>query len=741
MKTVDCFCVRFASVRRALFATVLSFVAVPFAWAVNNGAIVQYTPTSQGVSGSLPYTSSYTLSVQPPSAMTQASFPLTVTIRLTPTIWPIGDAAAAATYISFSQTTLTFSSPTQVVPVTVTMNFPATALKPGVPTGAYNYTINTDGWPSPFIDRGSSISSSLTQPLPPSGNPPTVTITNPGATASVAVATFPSTISYQFQATTDSSSPVVTAVGATVAFGATLTTLTPAPAGLNSANASGSGTFTVNAPGVYTLQVSGTNSVSTSFATSVITVTSAAQPPTVTISLPSNNQVFSIPAGATTMAIGYSFTAVGQGGLTVDSVSASLGSTALTPATVVGTGTPTAVATGTLTLGPGTYTLTASGSSQGLSSTASVTFSVQELPTVVINSPPAGYSTTLVQGNTTSIPLTFTGTSQTPGAAITQLTATCDGVPLAVSSASLNQRVATGLATIAVTTAGTHHIVVSATDLAGTATATRDFTVTLVYQVSGIVFFDLRGDGNFGGSDFGLAGVTVKLLGFCSSVVSTSTTDASGAYSFSGLNPGLYIVYAVAPVGLEPSTLTFRLVNVQQGSASVPAIGFDLDFDQLQQMRASGSSLGFWKTNVSKALAGKTGGTQVSAATLQTYTNNLADFALTPFDGLTMPTALNVMSSNSSAPADLLAKQLLAAEYNYENGAYLNGNANLTFLFVAWGESILQNANSSPSSYVLWAKNWFEAYDTSAGGLVDGPDPLGGSNSGWTCSGADNGDD
>jgi hypothetical protein len=76
---------------------------------------------------------------------------------------------------------------------------------------------------------------------------------------------------------------------------------------------------------------------------------------------------------------------------------------------------------------------------------------------------------------------------------------------------------------------------------------------------------------------------------------------------------------------------------------------------------------------------------------------------------------------SSSAPADLLRKQLLASEYNLANQAYLNGDATLTRLFIYWGEFVLEKAATTTAAELIFAKDWFEAYNASHGGLVKGP--------------------
>jgi len=72
-------------------------------------------------------------------------------------------------------------------------------------------------------------------------------------------------------------------------------------------------------------------------------------------------------------------------------------------------------------------------------------------------------------------------------------------------------------------------------------------------------------------------------------------------------------------------------------------------------------------------------------------------------------------------PKDLLSKQLIASEFNYQNAAYIGGNKNLTFVFLWWGEYVLKNSTSYSSTYLIWTKDWFDAYNNSHGGVVAGP--------------------
>ena len=67
--------------------------------------------------------------------------------------------------------------------------------------------------------------------------------------------------------------------------------------------------------------------------------------------------------------------------------------------------------------------------------------------------------------------------------------------------------------------------------------------------VSGEVFDDVNDDGALDAGDPGLAGWTVQLLNSLNKVVSTTTTDSNGNYSFNDVGPGIYSIAAVAQPG------------------------------------------------------------------------------------------------------------------------------------------------------------------------------------------------
>lgn len=493
-------------------------------------------------------------------------------------------------------------------------------------------------------------------------------------------------------------------------------------------------TGTVNLPyttsGTHTVSVTTTDNYGTATANSNFTVNVVAPTPTITISQPTAGATFTAPTGSTTVNVPYTFTTTSNNGFFVDSVSASLDGNAVTIGGTTGLGTATAVSTGTLTgVAAGTHTLVVKGISAGIEVTTSTNFTVTAVqlpPTVVINTPAAGTVFTRVSGAAAlSIPLTFTGTSTPASGVITQLKASLNGSNLSVSSTTVGQRIATGAATMTVTNAGTYTISVTAIDAYGTASTTRTFSVVVVQPrtVYGSAFFDVDSDGNFDCEDFDLSGITVKLKNSAGVVIATDTTDCSGDYSFCNIGPGTYVVDADGYLGLKNSTVGERTITVSNANVCVAKFGFSLDLPAFRTMTADGYTIGYWKNNIDKAIKGTSSGVQVSKSTLTTYTDRISCFALSPYDCLSLKTASSTMGYSGSTPSSLLSKQLMASEYNYQSGAYLNGNRNLTMLFLWWGEHVLSNPSKYSSTYILWAKDWFDAYNNSHGGVVAGPLP------------------
>ena len=522
------------------------------------------------------------------------------------------------------------------------------------------------------------------------------------------------------------------------------------PSGIGTTDASGSFTIGYTTAGAHTLTVTATDDYGTASTSTNYTINVIAPVPTINIGTPAEGQMFTIPYPGTSLNVPFTFVTTSNNGFVVDSVSAKLNGNPVS-VTTAGLGTANANSSGTFSnLAPGSYTFTANGSSAGLPVTQTVHFTVQAgnpPPAVVINSPAANATFTRFSSDPAlTIPMTFTGTSNAPGGVITAVTATLDGVPLTVTAA-LNTKVVSGAATMSVLAAGTHTIKVTATDFVGTATAVQTFTVTIFqgYNISGTTFFDVDSNGAFGAAEFGLSGVALTLRSTSGQTLGTTTSAADGTFTFSKLVAGTYTVAATAPAGLAGTAGLTRTVVVAKADVSGVTIGFMIDFCALQGKAANGYSSSYWKYNIDKSIfscgygsddresEGSCYGrgfesecsTIIPAATIAAYTKTIGSFALAPYDNITAKGASAVLGSCTTAPIDVLSKQVLTAEYNFQNKAYLGGNGMLTYLFVWWGEYIVSHPTSYSTTYVVWAKNWFTAYNATHGCGICGPALIG----------------
>lgn len=81
-------------------------------------------------------------------------------------------------------------------------------------------------------------------------------------------------------------------------------------------------------------------------------------------------------------------------------------------------------------------------------------------------------------------------------------------------------------------------------------------TITVKHRLSGKVYFDKNDSSSYTTGEEGFNGVTVNLVNEAGTVVATTTTDADGNYSFTGLNAGTYTVKVVKDGQLANLTQT-----------------------------------------------------------------------------------------------------------------------------------------------------------------------------------------
>lgn len=232
--------------------------------------------------------------------------------------------------------------------------------------------------------------------------------------------------------------------------------------------------------------------------------------------------------------------------------------------------------------------------------------------------------------------------------------------------------------------------------------------------IQGVTFYDANKDGVYQVGEPLLSGVALQLS---NGAAATSASD--GAYTFSNLKGDQnYTITAGDLVGFLHSGVATQSISLGAvyGQPKIANFGFVLDYSWISGQTANGNSQGFWKTNLDKAIANKSNGTQVSKATLLDYVAQLSNFALSPLNVTTLQQASDILSKTGSLPSDLLSKQLMGSEFNYANGAYIGGNQLVTFFFLYDGEYMLANPGAFSSAQLLAQQAKYDAYNNSHGG-------------------------
>jgi len=232
--------------------------------------------------------------------------------------------------------------------------------------------------------------------------------------------------------------------------------------------------------------------------------------------------------------------------------------------------------------------------------------------------------------------------------------------------------------------------------------------------ITGVVFYDANKSDTYQSGEPLLGGFTVRL-----STGASATSAADGSYTFDNLlGATTYTASADDKAGFVHSVASSRTVTPANSVPAVANFGFAVDYDWINGKTANGFTIGYWKTNLDKAIANKTNGTQVSKATLLGYVSQLSNFALWPLNPATLQAASDILSKTGSVPTDLLAKQLMGSEFNYASGAFIGGNALATSFFLYDGEYMLANAGAFSSAQLLAQKDKYDAYNNSHGGAV-----------------------
>lgn len=450
-----------------------------------NTDTVSYSPGSQSIQGVIPFARSYPLTITAPDTLTGAATVL-LTSNIAVTSAPAGVSnTTALSYLSFSQSSVTFSGASQTITVTVTMTVPANAV-----AGGYGYQIYASGWPTGTAANNNGTAINATVSLPANvGAPPSVVISTPTdlQAFSFAPTAFPAQIPLSFTGTAVSAHPILSVdanlTGPSVNGAAITVTGTSTTA---NATVTATGNMTVSQPGTYIVQARASNDGGTSATSNTFTVSIAGTPPTVSISSPTPSQIFTIPAGSTQVAVPFTFAGSSTYGA-ISSLTATLNGTSFTAFTTTGLNTLAVSGSApSVSLAAGTYTLVTSATNPYGTASAQTTFKVVSAtppPTLAlaISKPVDGSIITRVAGSpATAVPFAINAT-ETNGT-VSTLTATLGNgtttVPVTFTPTGLTTTTAAGSGNLSISAAGTYTLTATATGTGGlTTTSSVKFTV------------------------------------------------------------------------------------------------------------------------------------------------------------------------------------------------------------------------------------------------------------------------
>jgi len=436
---------------------------------------VQYNPKVKGVQGNQPLNESYPITITTPNSVAAGSN-LTIGFNITLLSKPAAiTEATALSFISLAPSTMSVTGPNQTKVVTVTVAVPE-----GSFAGDYSYLVTTTGWPVGLgvTDEGSTVNARVTPTDVVDLSPPMVTLQDPsnGANLTYYPAVGPLEIPVVFEAVVGDNGATVDSMKAFLGSAPVGLTVT----GLNTLDASATGTATVSAPGIYTISVEATNLNGTSYDSADVTVVVSAPPPSITVASPTAGAQFFYPAGGTAATVPVSFTATSVYG-NVTQVSATLDGTPI-PLNSSAPG-ATITSSASLSLVAGDYSLVFSAASDfGSATPVTVPIKVRAqapppvLPVVSILAPTEGQVFNRTEGDPATV-VSYSFSVGSAASAVTAVTVAIDGVAQNPVVSGLGTASVSGSGTISYTAGGAHTITVTATNADGSASASRTFTV------------------------------------------------------------------------------------------------------------------------------------------------------------------------------------------------------------------------------------------------------------------------
>lgn len=237
---------------------------------------------------------------------------------------------------------------------------------------------------------------------------------------------------------------------------------------------------------------------------------------------------------------------------------------------------------------------------------------------------------------------------------------------------------------------------------------------TTTYSISGLVYLDANGNGQYDVDEPTIANATVILSDTSGSQQAVMYSDALGYYSFSGLANGDYDITIPSDTTDEGDfnetlteyfnanheTMTANLngqdlLDVNFGyQISMTDIVDDINTDDPDNdgysFAGSGKTIGYWKHQHSVAIKGR-GRAHVDATTLTAYLNAIENAWLADtfvFTSDLFVSSFDILSARTSDANELLLKQLLACELNFMDSRGLGDNLALQGLLLAWSEYV-----------------------------------------------------
>ncbi len=235
------------------------------------------------------------------------------------------------------------------------------------------------------------------------------------------------------------------------------------------------------------------------------------------------------------------------------------------------------------------------------------------------------------------------------------------------------------------------------------------------FVISGTVFVDADANGILDAPDeSGIGDVTVTLSNGVGDIQAMAT-DANGYYVFVG-NTGTYTIRIdgetaaddfneTLAASFDPTGPTSLVVTVGPDSHGND-FGFDPRTDEITYdieqgaLLTTGEPVKFWKKQLRAAISDSRGKVEFDAATMTQFITGIQGLFLPdPFQftpGSEFQEAMDILSTNSKEPLDILLKELLAAEFNEVSGKGLVEVSALQSVLLAWAESVVVAASTTP---------------------------------------------